>query len=347
MVEVRNPVWLWAVVGLMFSLALTSAKWAAFALTGSAAVLSDAIESFVNVLSSSFVLYAVWLSSKPRDDDHPYGHGKVEYFSAGFEGALVLFAAVSIGVVGVLRLLEPQVPQNLGLGAIVQSVIAFVTLIFGQALIRAGKRYESPSLVADGVHVRSDAVTTVAVVLGMLATWATGYVWMDAALAVGVAVWLFVSGVLVVREAVGGLMDEANPELLGRIGEALEEVREPGWIAPHHGKVHRLGRTIHVDLHMVFPRFWSIEDVHDASKVVDARLIDEFGEGTEVMLHMESCTSRSCTYCDLDDCPMRDAAFVRCHGWTADHVSSTSRPEPIDHSSSLGDGDGVASGVVA
>ncbi len=326
----QDPVWRWAVVGLVFSLALTAAKWTAYGLTGSTAVLSDAIESFVNVLSSSFVLYAVWLSAQPRDDDHPYGHGKVEYFSAGFEGALVLFAAVAIGIVGVLRLIEPHAPENLGWGAALEAVIAVVTLVFGQALIGAGRRHESPSLIADGIHVRADAITTAAVILGMFATWATGKIWMDAAFAVGVSVWLAVSGVRVVRSAVAGLMDEANPELLGRIGGSLEEVRESGWIAPHHAKVHRLGRTVHVDLHMVFPRFWTIEAVHDASVVVDRRLVDEFGEGTEIMLHMESCTPRSCSYCDLEGCPVRDAAFVRRHVWSASHVSSTARPDPIE-----------------
>ncbi|MEM1350381.1 MAG: cation transporter dimerization domain-containing protein, partial [Myxococcota bacterium] len=192
---------------------------------------------------------------------------------------------------------------------------------------------QSPAILADGVHIRADAITSVGVAAGMAATLLTGFAWLDAVVALTVGVWLFTSGVAVVREAVGGLMDEADPELLSEIADVLSSVRRPGWVAPHHGKVHRLGRTIHIDLHMVFPAYWTIERVHDDASVMERALVDAFGPGSEVMLHMESCTSRSCSYCDAVDCPIRQVPLVRTLPWTGAHIASRARPSPLPEDS--------------
>lgn len=323
----QRAVWRWAIFGLGFNVALTIVKWVAYALTLSAVILSDALESLVNVLSASFVLYAVWLSHKPRDFDHPYGHGKVEYFSAGFEGALVLGAAGAIAAVSVARLIQPIKPHALELGAALELGIAFVTLIGGQLILSAGKRWRSQALEADGVHVRSDAITSFGSFFAVLAVLWTGQLWLDAAVPLIFAVWLGLNGVTVVRRAVGGLMDEADPELLGRIAAALEQLRQPGWLSPHHVKVHRLGPNVHIDMHMVFPAYWSIERVHDASKAIELRLVQEFGALTEVMVHMESCTPKSCSYCDMNDCPIRSHELVRINHWDIEQIRAPHRAQ--------------------
>ncbi len=328
-----RAVWRWALFAFGASLALMGLKWLAYALTHSAAILSDALESLVNVVSSALVMGAIWLSSRPRDQDHPYGHGKVEYFSAGFEGALVSFAAVSIGAIAVWRLMHPAPLERLALGASLQLGTALLTIAISQQLIRAGQRHNSPALEADGVHVRSDAITTLGTFVGVVAVWLTGWLWLDGALALAVAVWLAWSGLGVVRRAVGGLMDEADPALLERIAQALESMRQPGWIAPHHAKVHRLGRGIHIDLHMVFPAYWSLERAHDASVTVERGLGEVFGESTEVMLHMESCTPRSCDACDMPDCPIRHAPLIRRRRWDGAQISAPYRPPPLGQSS--------------
>lgn len=323
----QRAVWRWAIFGLGFNVVLTLVKWAAYALTLSAVILSDAIESLVNVLSASFVLYAVWLSHKPRDFDHPYGHGKVEYFSAGFEGALVLGAAGSIVAVSVARLIQPVKPHDLELGAVLELGIAVVTLIGGQLILSAGKRWRSQALEADGVHVRSDAITSFGSFLAVIAVLWTGKLWLDAVVPLIFAVWLGLNGVSVVRRAVGGLMDEADPELLGRIAAALEQIRQPGWLSPHHVKVHRLGPNVHIDMHMVFPSYWSIERVHDASKAIEVRLIQEFGALTEVMVHMESCTPKSCSYCDMTDCPIRSHELISVNRWDIEQIRAPHRAQ--------------------
>lgn len=326
----------WAVFSLVFSLVLMAGKWFAFYVTGSTAVLSDALESGVNVLTSSFVLFSVWLSSKPRDADHPYGHGKVEFFSAGFEGALILFAALSILTVSIARLISPQPLEELEYGLGIQAVIVVATFAAGYALIRAGRHHNSPSLVADGVHIRADALTTLGAMLGVFLTFWTGAVWIDALAAVGVSVFLGFSGASVVREAVGGLMDEADPQRLERVASVLEQVREPGWLAPHHAKIHNLGSALHIDLHMVFPAYWTLEEAHDISERLERAMREEFGAQTELMLHMESCTPVSCSYCDVSECPIRHAEFIALNRWDGEHIRKPFRHREVTNSGEKG-----------
>lgn len=319
----------WAIFSLVFSVTLMAGKWFAFYVTGSTAVLSDALESGVNVLTSSFVLFSVWLSSKPRDADHPYGHGKVEFFSAGFEGALILFAALSILTVSIARLISPQPLEELEYGLWIQAAIVASTFAAGYALIRAGERNNSPSLVADGLHIRADALTTLGAMLGVFLTFWTGAIWIDALAAIGVSIFLGYSGASVVRDAVGGLMDEADPERLDRIATVLEQVREPGWLAPHHAKIHNLGSALHIDLHMVFPAYWTLEEAHDVSERLESSMRGEFGEQTELMLHMESCTPVSCAYCDVSDCPIRAVEFVALNRWDGEHIRKPFRHREV------------------
>ena len=211
----------WALFGLLVSVALMGAKWFAYALTGSSAILSDAMESGVNILTSAFVLFAVWLAEQPRDDEHPYGHGRVEYFSAAFEGALIAFAALSIGAVALWRALDPQPLERLELGMLVQGVVSAASFAAGQLLIARGRALRSPSIQADGEHIRADGVTTVGTLIGVLMVWWTGWLWLDALVAGLVALWLGWCGYRVVRSSIGGLMDEADPELLERVAATL------------------------------------------------------------------------------------------------------------------------------
>ena len=318
----------WATFGLGVSIALIALKAAAFGLTGSAAILSDALESCIHVVTSGFALFAVWLAAKPKDENHPYGHGKVEYFAAFTEGLLVALAGIAVIAISAQRLVDPQPLQRLDVGAALTALSALVCVGAGTALIRAGRRFESPTLEADGVHIRSDAVTSVGALVSTVLVRATGWLWLDSVAGILLGIVLVFSGARLVRRAVGGLMDEALPDVLERIAEVLLAQRRPGWVAPHACKVHRLGQSIHVDLHIVFPRFWALEDAHDASHTTEDALRAEFGERTEVMLHYEPCTPRSCTYCDAEDCPLREAAFRAALPWTGSTIARRNRPQP-------------------
>lgn len=325
-----RPTLLWAAAAFAISVSLTVLKFVAWHVTASTAVLSDALESIINIVTSGFGLYSVWLSNQPRDFDHPYGHGKIEYFSAGLEGALILFAALAITVVSLPSLWAPRELESLGTGAVLMAVVTALTLLGGTLVMRAGKRLGSPTLHADGEHLRSDAITSIAVLIGVVAVMFTGIRVLDALLALAVAGWLGFTGLRILRRAFAGLMDEADPNELSEIAALMTSMRTTGWIAPHHVKVHHLGRHRHVDMHMVFPRWWSLEKTHEATVQMERGFRTHFGAKTELMVHMEGCTPVSCVYCDVADCPVRSAAFVRPIAWTAEVLQRAARPQSLD-----------------
>ncbi len=321
----------WALFAVAASVTLVAVKVSAFALTGSSAILSDALESLINIVTSGLALYAVWLSSQPRDLEHPYGHGKIEYLSAGIEGLLVAVAGVAILVLSAYRLANPPELHALELGGGLIVLAAIISLASGMALIKAGKRLSSPSLEADGIHLRSDAVTSIGALVGIGLVMLTGEVMLDALVAMLLSIWLMVDGGRVVRRAIGGILDEANPELLDQLGAILEAVREPGWSSPHHAKVHRLGSTIHVDLHMVFPRYWSLQTTHDATVKMEDAVRANFGKRTELMVHMEACRPDGCSECDMAECPVRESEFISRPPWKADFIRKTRRHDKEIH----------------
>lgn len=315
----------WAGFAVAASVTLVVVKVIAFLLTGSSAILSDALESVINIVTSGFTLYAVWLSAQPRDLEHPYGHGKIEYLSATVEGALVVAAGVAILGISGYRLLHPPELTSLDVGVGLTALSVAISLGVGMTLVKVGKRLESASLQADGVHLRSDAVTSLGALVGVGLVMVTGKVALDATVAMILSVWLMFDGGRVVRRAIGGILDEASPELLNQIAVVLEQSREPGWSSPHHTKVHRLGPTIHIDLHMVFPRFWSLELTHDATEKMENGMKAAFGRRSELMVHMEACRPTGCPQCDLEDCPIRDSPFIGRPSWNGEAIRRTHR----------------------
>lgn len=316
----------WSLFALFFSAALLIAKFAAWFSTQSTAILSDALESIVNIITSSFALYAVWLGEQPEDEDHPYGHGKVEYFSVGLEGLFILGAGISIGWMAAQDISSPPELRSLGQGVIWMALISAACLAGGTLIIKMGRRYQSHALEADGHHIRTDAITSMGALAGLALVLGTGAVWIDAVVSLAMAAWLTRSGLVLLRRAIEGLMDAADPALLDQIAQTLEATREPGWLAPHRARVHQLGTRIHIDLHLVFPRYWDLEKTHEATLRLEERLRQDHGANTEAMIHMEPCTPPSCTYCDLEGCPVRSAAFVARHRWTGAQIARTQRP---------------------
>lgn len=315
----------WGRIALLVSVTLMLAKMGVYIITGSMAVLSDAIESVVNIATSSFALYAVWVASQPRDRNHPYGHGRIEYLAEAGEGIAIFVAGAAILVVSFSRGPDTEGMSLTPLGVALVGGIAVLTFVAGTLIRRAGVRLGSPTLRADGEHIRADAITTVGAFIGVLLVYLTGIGWIDMLVAVILGFWLtYIGGKLLFR-ASRQLMDRADPELLDEIAETLTAIREPGWVAPHLARVHHLGQEIHVDMHLVFPRFWSLERAHDASEIVEAALVERYGEKTDLMLHMEACTPISCSYCDVSDCPIRSASFEGLAPWTGEYISAPLR----------------------
>ncbi|MBK7976896.1 MAG: cation transporter [Deltaproteobacteria bacterium] len=312
------------VLSVVVSVVLLGAKLAAWRLTGSTAVLSDALESIVNVVASSLALFTLIVGSRPADLDHPYGHGKAEEFSAGVEGALIVVAAVLILVEAIPAIHDPAPIANLDSGLLIVAGAGLVNLAVGSFLIRRGKAVRSAALVADGQHLLTDVVTTAAVLVGLGLVRITGLGWIDPVAASLVAVQILVSGVRIVRKSVGHLMDEADPELVGRILAALTELRRPGLLEPHRLRVLRQGRHHHIDLHLVVPRFWTVEEAHGLEQMLGDEILDRLGAPGDAIVHLDPCMSYCCPLCTVEGCPVRAHPFERERVWTVE--SATGAP---------------------
>ncbi len=320
------------VLSVVVSVVLLAAKLVAWRLTGSTAVLSDALESIVNVVASSLALFTLIVGSRPADLDHPYGHGKAEEFSAGVEGALIVVAAVLILVEALPEIPDPPPIVNLDAGLLIVAGAGAVNLGVGLFLIRRGKRVRSSALVADGQHLLTDVVTTVAVLVGLGLVRLTGLRWIDPVAASLVAVQILVSGVRIVRKSVGHLMDEADPELVGRILATLTELRRPGLLEPHRLRVLRQGRHHHIDLHLVVPRFWTVEEAHGLEQMLGDEILDRLGAPGDAIVHLDPCMSYCCPLCTVESCPVRAHPFEREREWTV--ASATGAPPWKDISTS-------------
>ncbi len=287
---------------------LMAIKFAAYSVTGSAGILSDALESVINVVASGFALYSVFLSRRPPDRNHPYGHGKIEYFSAGFEGALIVLAALAIFFQAVPRFFDPRPLQHLNQGVGLVTLAAVVNLLLAWLLIRVGRQRDSLALVADGKHLLTDVVTSAGVIGGLGLVHLTGALWLDPLIACLVAVNILVTGSQLLRESAARLMDEADPALLQQIVDILNANRQSDWISLHQLRARRYGPVVHVDLHMVLPRYYNLEESHKSAERIEALLRERFGAGAEIIVHTDPCTEQWCPACAKDACRQRAAA---------------------------------------
>jgi cation diffusion facilitator family transporter len=313
-------------ISLAVSVVLLAAKYQAYLLTGSTAILSDALESIVNVVAAVFGLGGIIFAGRPADRNHPYGHGKVEFFSAAFEGGLIAFAAVLIVYEVVLALLRGVEVRALDVGVAIVLGAGVVNLLLGWYLIRTGRKYDSLTLVADGRHVLADFYTSAGIVVGLLLVRFTGITWLDPLVAGVVALNLLWTGYRLVRQAAGGLLDEEDPALLHRLLGVLQPHLGQGVIRVHHLRAIRAGRFHHVDAHLVVPEFWSVERSHDLAEDLGERVVKELGVEGEMTLHTDPCHRIYCRMCDLDACPIRQEPFSGRPALTLDEAVQPDMP---------------------
>jgi cation diffusion facilitator family transporter len=278
-------------------------------LTGSTALFSDALEAIVNVVAAGLLLVALIVAARPADRDHPYGHGKVEFFSAGVEGALIAVAALLIVADAARALVRGPELAQLDLGLALSAAVAAGNAALGTFLVRTGRRHASDALVADGRHVLADVFTTVGVIAGLAVVRITGFAALDPLIAIAVALAILRTGWKLVRSAVAGLMDEADPALLAPICAALEREREPAWIDVHELRTFRSGAVQHTDLHLAVPRYFDADRLHAISDRVKAVVLAATGRAGDVIVHFDPCRPSQCRGCAMADCPVRSARF--------------------------------------
>jgi len=297
-------------LALVVGALLMAVKFLAYFVTGSAAILSDALESIINVVASGFVLYSIYLSHQPPDKSHPYGHGKIDYFAVGFEGALIILAAGAILYKAIPAFFQVRVITQLDFGIVLVVGTSAVNLLLGLFLIRTGRKTRSAPVEADGKHLITDVYTSVGVVIGLVLVRLTGWSLWDPITACAVAVNIVVTGWHLVKQSFGRLMDEADPELLGKIVGILNEHRRPDWIDIHQLRTRHYGNKVHVDFHLVVPRSLGLLEAHLEAKEIEEKILGSLVEVAEVIVHVDPCEDPLCPWCLQDSCGDRSKDFI-------------------------------------
>ncbi|PRY36018.1 cation diffusion facilitator family transporter [Spirosoma oryzae] len=318
----------WMGISLGLSVVLLVVKFTAYFLTYSTAILTDAVESIVNVVASGFAFYSIYLAGLPRDQNHPYGHGKVEFLSSGFEGAMILSAGLVIVWQSILSFFEPHALANLDWGVLLVGITAAANAFVGYRLINIGKRVDSLALMADGRHLLTDVFSSVVVMLAVGLVWATGLTWLDPVLSMVLALVIIYNGFQLARQSVARLMDETDIPTLDRVVTLLNVHKDANWIDVHNLRVQKYGADLHVDCHLTLPYYWDLNRVHDEVHHFEDTLKEGFQAEVEIFVHADPCVRECCSYCRVADCPVRSMAFVRDVDWTADNLPLNQKHSP-------------------
>lgn len=290
---------------LLVGITLMALKFYVYSITNSTAILSDALESIINVVASAFALGSIILAAKPPDPTHPYGHGKIEYFSAGFEGALIVFAAVGIVWTAIPQIRSPHELPHLQIGLLILLATSAANFVLGIGLVRAGKTTHSLVLIADGKHVLTDVFTSAGVLIGLFMVHLTGWYWLDGTIALLVALNILVIGFKLIRESFAGLMDASDPELLQEISELLARQRKSTWIDIHRLRAIRSGNRIHLDFHLILPRDLTLEAAHNEVTQLQQAINHHLDGRVDILIHAEPCIDPECPVCGYDPCALR------------------------------------------
>ena len=231
-------------------------KFFAYFITSSNAILTDAAESIVNVLASAFAFYSIYLSSQPRDINHPYGHGKVEFFAVFVEGSLISMAGILILFKSVYAIFYPHAITNISEGALIIGATGLINLLLGLYLINSGKKLNSITLQADGKHLLTDAVSSAGLVAGLILISFTGIYVLDSLLSMALGCYVCYSGYRLVRKSVGGLMDESDLTKVEAIIAVLQANRQSSWIDVHNLRTQQYGSDLHIDCHITLPYYF-------------------------------------------------------------------------------------------
>lgn len=307
----------WAVaISLLLFILKTIAWW----VTQSNAILTDALEQIINVVAGGFGLYALQLSAVPKDRNHPYGHGKVEFISSGIEGVFIMLAGLFMIGKAIYNYFQPVEIQALNTGIILTVIAGVANGFLGLTLSRKGKKHHSTALHASGRHLLSDSWSSAGLVVGLVLIYLTGWVWLDQVLTLLLAGLIIFTGYQVLRKSIGGIMDETNFEKVKQIVAVLQEYRKEDWIDLHNLRIIEYGADLHIDCHMTLPWYYTTEESHSKIDEIERIIRAEAGQEVEIFIHVDPCTPESCAICRLKNCPVRRQAFQRKLEWRMENM---------------------------
>ncbi len=304
------------------SIILFIVKIGAWYVTNSVAILTDALESIVNVVAGLIGVYSLYISAKPMDQDHPYGHGKVEFISAAIEGTLITVAGFLIIYEALNNLVHPHEIKKLDYGIILVAVTGLVNYIAGTLCVKTGKKNNSLALISSGKHLQSDTWSTLGIVVGLVLILVTKLTWLDSAVAILFSFIIIFTGYKIIRSSVAGIMDEADEALLKKMVVMLNENRRENWVDLHNLRIIKYGSRIHLDCHLTVPWYLNVHEAHKEIDALSSLVKKEYGESVELFVHSDGCLDFSCSLCTKTDCNVRKHTFEKKVEWTMENISS-------------------------
>lgn len=309
----------------ILSMVLFCIKITAYYLTNSLAILSDALESIVNIIAGFIGLYSLYVAAKPKDLDHPYGHGKAEFISAAAEGSLVIAAGIIIIYETILNILNHTTAKELDQGIWLIAVTALLNYLAGFICIKVGKKNNSLALTSSGKHLQIDTYSTVGVLVAIALIYVTQVYWLDKAIALALSVWIIYNGYTILRKSLAGIMDEADTALLNDFIKELNTYKKENWVDLHNLRVIKYGDLLHIDCHLTLPWYLNINEGHDEIDVLSDLIKNKFGDRIELFVHIDGCVEYSCAICTKTDCSQRKHAFEKQLSWTMENVISNNK----------------------
>lgn len=313
----------WILVGV--SIALFAIKVLAWVLTHSVAILTDALESTVNVVAGFIGLYSLYLSAKPKDKEHPYGHGKVEFITSAIEGSLIGTAGLIIIYEAINNLLHPHELKRLDEGIVLILITGAINYFVGYLCKRKGRLQNSPVLIAGGAHLQTDTYSTLGLAVGLALVYFTHINKLDSIVALLFALVVIFTAYKIIRRSLSGIMDEADEELIVQIVGVLNEHRQEDWVDVHNFRVIDYAGFYHIDCHLTVPYYLNLHEAHQVLDRLTDTLKNHFQHRVEFFVHVDGCLPFQCGICNLKDCTKRSAPFQQSVIWTVENTLSNEK----------------------
>jgi cation diffusion facilitator family transporter len=302
---------------ILIGIMLFGVKISAWLLTGSNSILTDALESLVNITAGAFGLYSLYLAAQPRDENHPYGHGKIEWISASLEGSMVLIAGISVSLKAIYNLFYPVDLTELNTGLFLIGFAGLTNGLMGYIVFQRGKKVHSVTLQASGRHLMSDGWSTLGLITGLALVIFSGYNGLDNGVAILFGIYISYSGIRILRKSLAGIMDEMDYPLLEKLSVELNYLRSQDFIDIHNLRIIQYGSLIHVDCHITVPWFLTVEQAHNLVAEIESKIKTLDGRPVEWFIHVDGCHTGSCRICERPNCPERKQAFEKRLEWNS------------------------------
>lgn len=305
---------------LITSVVLFIVKVAAWYQTESVAILSDALESVVNIVAALIGLYSIVLSFKPRDKEHPYGHGKIEYITSAMEGVLIAVAGLLILYEAIKKLVSPRELNSLNSGITLIAISLVVNFSLGIYAIRKGKKYHSSVLQAAGQHTITDAYSSLGILIGIFIIHLTGFNWLDSIIAIIISVIIFYNAYKIIHKSIFAIMDGYDENLVSTLIVLLNKYRQHHWIDIHNLRVINYAGFYHIDCHLTVPHYITVEEAHAIQDELIQLVKIQFNKQVEFFIHIDPCVTSQCSICAVENCHKRISSFIAINEWNIQNI---------------------------